>query len=65
MKLKCIKDVVMSNGEVAFKAEKDYHFQMNSEGEIFRATEGGVHYFRTAGADAWVNYFKVEMESAS
>ena len=64
MKLLCIRDVIMNqDGSVAFKAGEQYDFEMNASGEIFQPTENGFHYFRTSGPEAWVNYFKVEIES--
>jgi hypothetical protein len=63
MKFLCHRDVVMlQTGKVAFKAGEQYDFEMNASGEIFQPTENGFHYFRTCGPDAWVNYFKVEMD---
>lgn len=63
MKLKCIRDVVMT--KVAFKAGQEYEFSMNAHGEISRKTESGVHMFRANGPDAWAVYFKYELEDAS
>ena len=66
IKLKCIRDVIMTpTGEVAFKAGQEYDFNMNAHGEISQKAEMGVHMFRVSGPEAWVNYFKFEMESAS
>ena len=63
MKLKCIKDVVMTkDGRVAFKAGEEYTFSLNAHGEISQKTETGVHMFRASGSDAWTKYFKYELE---
>ncbi len=59
MKLKCVRDVVMSNdGRVAFKAGEVYDFSLNAHGEISQKTETGVHMFRASGPEAWHIYFK-------
>lgn len=66
MKLKCIKDVVMTkDGSVAFKAGQEYEFGMNAHGEIHKKTEAGVHMFRASGPEAWTIYFSYELESVS
>lgn len=66
MKLKCLKDVVMSkDGRVAFKTGSVYDFSMNKHGEVSHKTETGVHMFRASGSEAWTVYFKYELEDAS
>jgi hypothetical protein len=63
MKLKCIRDVVMTrDARVAFKAGQEYDFSMNAHGEISQKTENGVHMFRASGPEAWTVYFKYELE---
>lgn len=67
MKLKCIRDVVMSpSGEVAFKAGEEYEFGINSSGELYRFTNNNntMHMFRAHGPDAWSVYFKYVLEVA-
>jgi hypothetical protein len=64
MKLKCIRDVVMTkDARVAFKAGGVYDFSLNAHGEIYQKTETGVHMFRASGPDAWNVYFKYEVLS--
>lgn len=62
MKFQCIKDVVMTDGEVAFKAGEMYEFGMNADGELYRFTNNNntMHMFRAGGSDAWTVYFKAE-----
>lgn len=64
IKLKCHTSVIMHpTGEVAFKAEEEYWFDMNASGEISRTTDKGVHMFRASGVDGWTNFFEYVLET--
>lgn len=62
--LKCVTDVVMTDGEVAFKAGSSYDFHMKPNGDIQRFTEfnNAIHIFTASGPDGWVNWFVYELE---
>lgn len=60
--LKCTDDVVMRDGEIAFKAGERYDFHMSANGDIQRFTDNAVHIFTASGMDGWINWFVYEME---
>lgn len=65
MKLKCIRDVIMNNGTIAFTAGREYIFEMNAHGEIAYKHEHGVHMFKASGEDSWPTYFYYDLEDGA